>query len=87
MIRRPVRHDTTPSAPRHGAQCATRWRSVRHDMALSVQRARGLGTVRAQPGPWVCALCTQPSFDSVHYLQSLFGSLFIDTVHEFFFKK
>ena len=39
-------------------------------------------TACAQPGPWVCALCTRPSFDSVHYSKSLFESLFINTVHE-----
>ena len=45
--------------------------------------AHHLGTARvvcAQPRFWVCALCTQPSFDLVHCLQSLFGSLFMSTV-------
>ena len=47
--------------------------------------AHDLGTARAvcsRHGFWVCALCTQPSFVTVHCLQSLFGSLFMDTVHE-----
>ena len=38
--------------------------------------AHDLGTARAvyaRPGPWVCALCTQPSFVTVHCLGSLFG--------------
>ena len=40
----------------------------------------------AQPRPWVCALCTRPSFDSVPYSELLFGSLFMNTVHEVFKK-
>ena len=42
----------------------------------------------AQPRPvragWVRVYtwCTQPSFDSVHYSESLFGTLFMSTVHE-----
>ena len=46
--------------------------------------AHDLGTARVvctRLGFWMCALCTQPSFDSVHCLQSLFGSLFMKTVH------
>ena len=39
----------------------------------------------ARPGFWVCALCTQPSFVTVHCLGSLFGhcswTLFMNTVH------
>ena len=53
-------------------------RSSTHDM----------GTTRAvcmRPGFWVCALYTQPSFVTVHYLGSLFGhcswTLFKNTVH------
>ena len=59
--------------PRHGACAAT--------TRLRERRARGLF---AQPGPWVCALCTRPSFDLVHCYESLFGSLFMNTVHEVF---
>ena len=37
--------------------------------------------------PWVCAQCTRPNFDTVHCLGSMFGSLFMDTVHGVFKKK
>ena len=47
---------------------------------------RGLGTMCAQPGFRVCTLCTQPSLDSVHCFESLFGTLFMSTVHEVFKK-
>ena len=63
----PRRHNTAPTAPQHGTQCAA--------CALPRRSARTAWV------PWVCALCTQPSFDSVHCLQSLFGSLFMDTIH------
>ena len=50
--------------------------------------AHDVGTARvvcARPGFWVCALCTQPNFVTVHYLGSLFGQcswiLFMSTVH------
>ena len=46
-------------------------RSNAHDLGIA-------HAVCARPGFWVCALCTQPSFDSVHCLQSLFMS----TTHE-----
>ena len=51
------------------AKCARPGRCARSS-------AHDLGTARAvcaRPGLWVCALCTQPSFDSVHCLQSVFG--------------
>ena len=38
--------------------------------------AHDLGTARAvcvRPRFWVCTLCTQPSFVTVHFLGSLFG--------------
>ena len=38
--------------------------------------AHNLGTARAmcaRPGFWVCVMCTQPSFVTVHCLGSLFG--------------
>ena len=50
---------------------------------LARNSAHDLGTARAvcaRPGFWVCALCTQSNFDSVHCLQSIFGSLFMSTV-------
>ena len=31
---------------------------------------------------WVCTWCTQSSFDSMHCSESLFGTLFMNTVHE-----
>ena len=55
------------------------------DTALrhGTQHSQGAVCVpHAQPGPWVCALCTGPSFDSVH----CFESLFMDTVHGVFKK-
>ena len=36
----------------------------------------------AQAGPRVGALCTRLSFDSGHCFESLFGTLFMNTVHE-----
>ena len=75
-----------------------RWLRSRHardKLAVRVQQAccarssaHDMGTTRAmctRPGFWVCALCTQPSFVTVHYLGSLFGhyswTLFKNTVH------
>ena len=40
--------------------------------------AHGLGAACTQPRLWVCALCTRPSFDSMHCSESLF----MNTVHE-----
>ena len=34
--------------------------STRHDTVPSALYAHGLGTVCAQPRPWVCILCTNP---------------------------
>ena len=36
----------------------------------------------ARPEFRVCTLCTRPSFDSVHCSESLFESLFMNTIHE-----
>ena len=85
---------------RPGASClgvsrparAQQVRDLRWLCARPVGRARSsahdLGTacaVCARPGFWVCALCTQPSFVTVHYLESLFEyyswTLFKSTVH------
>ena len=48
-----------------------------HDMApvcATTRRcAHGLSAVCTQPWPWVCTLCTQPSFDLGHCFESLFG--------------
>ena len=68
-------HATRPSM-------ATTRPSARCDTALCVRPGRSARTACAQPGPWECALCTRPSFDSVHYSESLFGSLFMNIVHE-----
>ena len=70
---RPAKLTTRPSS-------ATTRLSGRHDMAPSALCARGLGAVGAQVGFRVCTWCTQPSFDSVHCSESLFGTLFISTV-------
>ena len=73
--------------PRHGSyERDLRTLSARPALAVRATCARpgrcegssghDLGTARAvcaRSGFWVCALCTQPSFDSVHCLQSLFG--------------
>ena len=40
------------------------------------------GAVCAQAGPRVGALCTRLGFDSMHCSESLFGKLFMNTVHE-----
>ena len=60
-------------------------RSSAHDMGTA-------HAVCARPGFWVCTLCTQPSFNSVHCLQSLFWgncswTLFMNTVHRDLLKK
>ena len=43
---------------------------------------RSAGTVCTQAGPRVGALCTRLNFDSMHCSESLFGTLFMNTVHE-----
>ena len=50
-----------------GQACYTTGDGPRHGPVRATTRCYA----RSQ-GPWVCALCTQSSFDSVHYLQSLF---------------
>ena len=72
---------------RSAATCATRAFVSRYDFVSRQGRAatwrdsaRGDTMLCTRPGcsvpaawvPWVCALCTQPSFDSVHCLQSPF---------------
>ena len=69
-------HDTVSCAPRYSPKRATTWR-----------RAHGLGAVGVQPGFRVCTWCTQPSFGLSALFQSLFGPLFINTIHKFFRKK
>ena len=74
-------HDRTQPATRLDG--ATTRRPVR---AATRRCAPGLGAVCMQPGFRVCTLCTRPSFDSVHCFESLFRSLFINTVHGGFSK-
>ena len=65
--------------------CRTR-PATRPDGATTRRPAHGLGAVCAQPGFRVCTLCTRLSFDSEHCSESLFGSLFMNTVHKVFKK-
>ena len=68
-----ARCDTARGGPQYGA-------SAHQDMVPSAQPGRSVSATRV---PWVCTLCTRPSFDSVH----CFESLFMNTVHEVFKKK
>ena len=67
--------DTAGHKPRYG-------RAQAHDTAPNARSVRDLGAMGAQLGFRVCTLCTQPSFDSMHCSESLFGTLFMRTVHE-----
>ena len=67
-------------AIRQEATCDTALR--RHDTVLYEPQHGAQRAACAQPGPWVCALCTRPSFDSRH----CFESLFMSTVYEVFKK-
>ena len=67
----PGGHDTAQRTPRHGAQ-----------LALCSRPGRSARAVGAQPGFKVCIWCTQPSFGLSALFQSLFGTLFMRTVHE-----
>ena len=69
-------HDTVSCVPRYSLTRAT-----------TQSCARELGAVGAQLGFRVCTWCTQPSFGLSAPFQSLFGPLFMNTVHKFFFKK
>ena len=65
------------SAPVHAATppgTGATWlgRGPRYGQARATTR-RNASAACAQPGPWVCALCTRPSFDSGHCFESLFG--------------
>ena len=64
-------YDTAPGVPRHGAQRA---------LCAPLRRSGCAAGFR------VCTLCTQPSLDSGHCSESLFGSLFMNTIHEVFKK-
>ena len=58
----------------HACDTATIRRSTCHDTAPSARYARAMG---AQPRFRLCTLCTQPSLNSGHCSESLFGTLFI----------
>ena len=81
--RRVSRLATRPVRARHGqGRCDTAQCAPCDTVLFTLDLGTRLGhSARAAWVPWVCSLCTQPSFDPVHYLQSLFGSLFMDTVH------
>ena len=72
----PLRPATRPAAGPAIRRCGC------HDTAPSTRCARGLGAVGAQPGPLGVHLCTQPSFGLSALFQSLFGTLFMNTVHD-----
>ena len=80
------RDECTPSMRATCAGCA---RDMCATSLLCAQQRPRHGhcarSVRARPGFWVCAPCTQPSFVTVHCLGSLFGhcswTLFKNTVH------
>ena len=75
----------THRAIRPGVRCDMT--GVRCDTALAKPATRrSAPVVCAQAGPWVGALCTRLSFDSVHCSKSLFETLFMSTVHEVFKK-
>ena len=75
-------HDTTECVLRHGQACTTTRPGVRYDTAGLGLRQGAVLAQCAQAGPRVGALCTRLSFDSVHCSESLFGTLFMSTVHE-----
>ena len=58
---------------------------LRHGQARPATR-HSARTVCTQAEPRVGALCTRLSFDSMHCYESLFGKLFMSTVHEVFKK-
>ena len=74
--------DTARDALRHGTQCAACAWPERGVGTAWARHAHGLGATCSQPRFRVYTLFTQPSFDLVHCLQSLFETLFTDTVHE-----
>ena len=87
-------HDTAQGRARLGydtAGCGHAIRSCeRHDTtpsALYKQPGRSARAVGVQPGPLGVHLCTQPSFGLSALFQSLFGPMFMNTVHKIFSKK
>ena len=69
-----------------GAGLAT-WPVLGHDTAHCALLGRSAGGLCAQLGFKVCTWCTQPGFGFSALFQSLFGPLFMNTVHKFFLKK
>ena len=86
-----LRHDrerARDTAPCATIQCAT-WSGNGHDTAPvramtrpSAALGRSGRAVGVQSGFKVCTCCTQPSFGLSALFQSLFGPLFMNTVHE-----
>ena len=68
-------HDTAAYA------CDMARRGLQHGEAKPATRCSALA-VCVQARPRVGALCTRLSFDSVHYSESLFGTMFMNTVLE-----
>ena len=74
--------DTTERGLRHDLVCATIQPSVRHDTTPCARPGR------SGRAAWlrVCTWCTQPNFGLSALFQSLFGPLFMNTVHKFLSK-
>ena len=77
----------TRHRPRYGRACVATRPGVGYDTTTTRclvrhDTADPACSVRAARVRWVCILCTQLSFDSGHCFESLFGVLFMNTVHE-----
>ena len=90
---RSLRYDAQQRALQHGAwgtELDTVKRELRHGRGQACDTAQCTRSVRAG---WarMCTWCTPLNFDSMHCSESLFGTLFMKTVHEhcsrFFSKK
>ena len=73
----------------HGGVATSRARhSARHGRACTAtlpgQACKKAQCTRSVRAGWakVCTWCTRLSFDSMHCSESLFGTLFMNTVHE-----
>ena len=85
-VTRPV-HFAIQPATQPGTATIQRLCKPRHDLVGAETRrcARGLGAVLAQRVRSLghgCVHCALDSFDLVHCFESLFGSLFMNTVYE-----
>ena len=80
-----VRHDTALGVATRATAPATR-HAVRTRHGWGGWPGHNACAIGAQAGFRVCTWYTQPSFDSMHYSESLFGTLFMNTVHEVFKK-